>query len=720
MEGFELIQDLFENEHLASIYKKAATTNRKLATRPLLDLDEPEDVVEPVNTQELEELFHKRFGLFYELLLDGKVDILDFYKERAILDILELNRAGCMPASTIVLDQRYEDFMHGLRKKYLEEDKKILDNLESIEGPVESEEQMDDILRAMLEYKAYRKGRGDLKHYTFILKQCFYNNSALMKNKEKYEEIIYRALEGFAKEEQIKALNKLEKRLRKNLASGVNLKKKDELFKRNKGWIRKDLRELIRNGWSFDNKTLEAVADYLEKAPLDKAEKRNMMSWFAKAESKGEYDNSPIIIIDRLRTTEKGKAQKTLVSIDRDHIRQMVYGGVYAKLGVINTIYHENVHVRQNREAGNPNTLSRYLQLKLDLLIERDEDEDLYDKIYDSSELSELEAHANAAMQTVQFIRENGIDVDPEPVEKQMMEYQLKIQELLNRSMPLIDDFGRPVKEKISLSDALEDIIIADVRDCSREQLVADFGEDADEIMEELILKSALPKYKKDKTKPFAIEDYQKNNNILKDYPILRIEYGDDGKRRDMGGFLRNAKELLTNFRFLNSSKKVAFVVDKDIKSLIESIFVQEFMKPENLPELLYQLSKDDLGYDAGASYSLYKGMIKDFTEELGMVFLKASSEMEKMPRETLVNSVLMCQMIQGFIDNESKEEKIKRRDFFAGLFAVEPGSGESTYSVMKEFEEKAIEFLGKDAKELLLEEKKKKGKRKEGISFDD
>ena len=112
--------------------------------------------------------------------------------------------------------------------------------------------------------------------------------------------------------------------------------------------------------------------------------------------------------------------------------------------------------------------------------------------------------------------------------------------------------------------------------------------------------------------------------------------------------------------------------------------------------------------------------MIKDFTEELGMVFLKASSEMENMPRETLVNSVLMCQMIQCFIDNESKEEKIKRRDFFAGLFAVEPGSGESTYSVMKEFEEKAIEFLGKDAKELLLEEKKKKGKRKEGISFDD
>ena len=282
--------------------------------------------------------------------------------------------------------------------------------------------------------------------------------------------------------------------------------------------------------------------------------------------------------------------------------------------------------------------------------------------------------------------------------------------------MKLILKEGNKTYKK-SLFDIFDDYVKKKMYETSRESL----DEEIEGGWYDLILREeVIPEYENNPDKKIAVDDYLPGANLLKDNSIFRIEYDDEGNRRDFGNFLRNAKKIISEYRFLesNENEKVDFIVDNKIVKLIKDIISYNYMQIDRLPEVLHCLSRTNIQYDKNDSTNkneMFDGFIREVTlDNLGSLFEDATERINELPDETIKQSVLMCGLIHLYI-NEEREKKLKRSEFIEGLLMKSDGDN-SIYDKMLLFEEKAKEVVGKDFIETTLKEYLKKRREDEVI----
>lgn len=707
MDAVEPIRDLFQDEKLAEEFEKAAMHNTLLLSRPAFEIGEPEDVKVKQDTFELAKYFAARMGYFLYFYKKGELKAIDFFKERGLLDIIELYHARGIEYHQGSIEHYIEAIKKILKDEIGADPKRYTNYLEDSKKPVETEEEMDKILLSMLYQKLDNNGRAPQRYSTFVLRQCFYPKSAITKNKEKYEEAVYRFLEEFAKCDAVANNHILEKNINSSIKRMEYFSKRNykKHFGRNMEIILSSLRELVKKGWIFNIHTLEKVSDLLQDASLNPKDRRTIEGLLARAYYSEKIDNSPIVIIPRQGVLQaKADTNGRIIRLSQNHIKDFVWGFPNEQIDVINTIYHENTHVTQHRDYRNPDSYLRYLQLKIKLLTS--EDEELKDKNYFVADLREREAYIAGARKALAFAKDNQINIPTHQLEREIYNQEKLLEQLILDSIPFITtENGEDKKEK--LSSVFEKFLMGKLEETKRENI------GGDDWLELLVEKNALPKYTQNPSKEIEIEDFILGENILRDNPVLRIEYNDDGSKRTFSEFLRNAKKLICTYRFMGSDKGTGIYVDENMVNLIKEIAVHEYFKVENLPEILYNLSKDDIQFDEKDprnKNSLFKNFIRTLTlENLGPLLQEAADNIDSMPLEKLEQSLQMCKLIHTF-EVDDKEKQKKRSEFLKGLEIPNYESKKKAIDVMKEFEEVATRRL----------ESKKAPKKTEGPSFDD
>ena len=706
------VRDFFNDEELKAEFNNAAVFNAPTNLRPIIIPEVEEKKRGQIETRRILVAFMDRMDYLLNSYYKQKnADLLAIYNERAILDILELYYGGRIHESNASMITGLVNDLGGWLKNTLRRNPmEILKGVEYINEPITDEKQMDEMLIAMLALKLNNQGRVQKRFSSFVIRQCFYPDSVFMKNPDKYREVVYRYLLEFAKGEAIDTNYKLERQLSSLLAQPIlyngrphgrfpfpKMKESMQLYNRRtkaatlpkrqfKNRILKCIQELNRVGWVYNNKTVERLAFYLRSADLTEAERNTIRALLEESFCSQEHDNSPIIVLSKEIDPKAKDARidgittRRFIAIREGHMSNIFSNDSYLKLGVIETLYHEITHVAQNINYKKPKTYLSYLQLKLNILIEKGIID--YEAIYGKEALHEREAFRFGAAKAIEFAKRNRLDVDLTSFMLETRKQEIILNRLLEDAVPVrIERDGLTVERQ--LSDIFDEVVEEDTKSNTRKELEEDWGEDWIEFLD----KNAVPKYLKNPDKEVELDDYEISMKILTENPVLRLEYDDEGKKRTFNNYLANVKNLIFYRRFLGSDRKTKLYFD-GIEDLMTDIAANEFMTPRNLPEILYGLSKDDLADSIKNKVSNYKmgKIISNLTSgRLKDVFKEATDEIEFLPRDTIEQSLQMCRLIHLF--EENAEERQKRIQFFEALEEIRPE--------MQAFEQRAKGFLG-------------------------
>ena len=707
------VRDFFNDEELKAEFDNAAVFNAPTNLRPIIIPEVEEKKRGQIETRRILVAFMDRMDYLLNSYYKQKnADLLAIYNERAILDILELYYGGRIHESNAgMITGLVNDLGGWLNNTLRRNPMEILKGVEYINEPITDEKQMDEMLIAMLALKLNNQGRVQKRFSSFVIRQCFYPDSVIMKNPDKYKEVVYRYLLEFAKGEAIDTNYKLERELGalleqpilytgmphgrypfpKMRARSQNSKREpnylDDMPKsRLKRKILKCVQELNRVGWVYNNKTVERLAFYLRSADLTEAERNTIRTLLEEAYCSKEHDNSPIIVLSKEIDAKvkdariDGFTKRRFIAVREGHVSNIFSNDSYYKLGVIETLYHEITHVAQNINYKKPKTYLSYLQLKLNILIEKGIID--YEAIYGKETLHEREAFRFGAAKAIEFAKRNRLDVDLTSFMLETRKQEIILNRLLEDAVPVrIERDGLTVERQ--LSDIFDEVVEEDTRSNTRKELEEDWGEEWIEFLD----KNAVPKYLKNPDKEVELDDYEISMKILTENPVLRLEYNDEGKKRTFSNYLANVKNLIFYRRFLGSDRKTKLYFD-GIEDLMTDIAANEFMTPRNLPEILYGLSKDDLAdsiKDKSSNYKMGKIISNLTSGRLKDVFKEATDEIEFLPRDTIEQSLQMCKLIHLF--EENAEDRQKRIQFFEALEEIRPQ--------MQAFEQRAKGFLG-------------------------
>ena len=647
MEKQEPLIDLFKDPILAEEFINAAAFNKMATIRAIIENDEPQFVVRTNPTDNLMMAFCDRFNFFLDEYYDGNMQLMDFFKERTIWDVYELHQGGgmqvddpgCIDSFVSEFTEAIELFLPGKPEDYLKDVDKIFE-------PIEDENEFDKILLAMIHYKFTHNGKMPVKFCDFVLRQCFYEKSAIMQNKEDYEEVVYRFLEEYTKGRAVISKHNAEKRINKLLREELKLDEDPRRTHHTLTQIMDDLSELIRVGWSFRDSTVESFAKFLDRVNLSNEDRKALEGLLSRAYCSAQHDNAPVVVV-RDSLGALGTAYEAIVSIDEDHISDLLYGTDAEKLEVISTAEHENTHVSQHINNKNPNTFLQYQELKYYILMVKgviSYQENMH------QDIQEREANSDGANNAVEFARRNRLQMDLSPF---VREANLQ-RKLLHRKLKL----GVPVKPK--------DKIIGGKLTHIFERF---FAEDKDEAMD-----------------------------TIEDHPVLKVEFDKTGRKRTFKEYLQNARSLLSKRRFLGEEEETDLIINESMAELVRDIGMQEFMTLENLPEVMHCLIKEDFQYEEGVDGKLYKDFIRQLTgRKLGLLLDEARSKIDRLPLDQVEKIAQMCIIAHTYIEAPSEENRLRKSEFIDGMTIGFAPMKKTGLEIMNEFEDAAAVRLGKD-----------------------
>ena len=747
-----MLKDLFSDPKLSELYVQTVLYSKPQDIRHVIESDDPIPSGKHIDATPLVEIFKNRVAEIFGFYQVHAYDALDLFKEQAVFDILKLYDAG-------LLTEFEGQMINGSRKllqiaqntvldKTGTSPEEVLEEFDKGKINIETEEQLDIILLSMLAYKLNNNGRMKKEYCDFVIKQCFDQNSLIMKNPSKYKEIVLRFLEDFAKEDSIDEEKKEEEAVNSQLDTTLMLLDNKELLqslepiftttaadeietidrenhldfedksinnkstyldeinymrepiplKRKRlndmyglGELLRDTAELIRKRWFFSEAIVAKFAKILEIIGPDSSQGKELRDTLAMAYCSKKHNNAAIIkLTEKYLDGDLGGSIGRLVLIGQAHSERLVADTSNdKKIRVLETVFHENTHDRQHRDNGNPKNYLRYLQMKLGLLMRAGIVD--YKKIYFWEALDEREAFEKSAEKVLDYAEENGLSINSEMYEEQMSQNATLIAKFfMNPILP-----GDAIKESEgrSLSDLFMDLVYRKMVGISRKELEEKFGDDGYlKVVEE----KSRPKYKDDPNKEIEIDDYKDGFCILKDNPTLRIEFDDRGYKRNFKDFLLNAKRLISKQKFLDSEPRARLVVDKELLILIRSICVYEYMDYRDLSWILYALSSPGVWYnenDPENKNELYKGFIKELvSKELPTVIKDAMKNIHKIPKDELVNLCDICKLLHVYKEKETEAEK--RQEFFDGLESIDKETGKTVFELLESLEEKAKEYI--------------------------
>ena len=770
------IINLFSEEKLASAYLDIVKRETPGDVRPVFDDEEPKSSFS-FDSLSLFLLFGERYKSIWEKDQVQSYDFMDVFEEQALFDIIELCQAGHLQFykdNILKKAKELSDMLKKAVKKRTNLDaEELLEQFDSgkiNEDTIETEEQLDALLLAMLSYKLDNNGRTNLKYCSFVIDQCFDQNSLIMKNKEKYKNVVYRFLEDFAKEDAIRTQSDTEKNLNRGLSTIIRvLQNKDTLVdtlpftKEDKKesfdgfgnnldgfenikidnnaiseyevdgiWkflgakdasmnllygveeIIRDTEELIRTGWIFSKASVAKYAKILELLGPNSKEGKALSEVLSRAYCSDRHDNSTIVALtdEGLGENVTGSYVNKFVRINPSHAEKLIYSHSNdEKLSVLGTIFHENTHDSQFRDYGDVRNFFRYVQQKIGFLIKTGVVD--YDEIYFKEELTEREAFLEGAKKSYEYAITHGLNVNFDALEENIKAEEDLIREFFDSSFSIrYKDEG--TQKKGGLSSLFEKKVLENIDTLKRRNKVRAFGMFA--VMN-LVKKSALQKYINDPKKEIAIEDYAEGVCVLNDCPSLRIEYADDGHKRSYEEFLKNAKSLVSKQRFLGSSSKSRIVVNRDLLRLIKDINDYEYMDFKNLPEIIYGLCNEDVAFDKedkDNKNDLYKGFIKELTSKsLPELIKKVKENISLLDKDDLELICNMCALLRTY--RGKPEEVEKRKEFFEGMDSVDEETGMTVFELLESLEEKAKEKIGPGNSE-----QGNNGRKPGGIGLDD
>ena len=748
--------NLFSDPNYARAYLDIAKNEVPGGVRPVFGSEQPKRT-DGYDALSLFILFQKRFYYILKKDLAHSYDFIDVFEEQALFDILELCQAGHLQShKNSILEKAKElsDMLKRTVKERTNSDAKELleqfDKGEINEDTIEKEEQLDALLLAMLSYKLDNNGRMKPEYCSFVLDQCFDKESLIMKNPEKYKNVVLRFLEDFAKEDAIRTQSKTEHDLNRGLATIIRvLQNKESLvdtlpfekedrkesedhfennlenyedkiidnkstseYKKDYFWqlllsqdssmnslygveeIIRDTEELIRTGWIFSEASVAKYTKILELLGPDSKEGKALREALSRAYCGDKHDNSIVVALtdEGLGNNVAGEYGKKFVKINPSHAENLIYAfSNDTKLLVLGTVFHENIHDSQFRDYGDVRTFLRYLQQKIRFLVNTGMVD--YNKIYFKEELTEREAFLEGAKKAYEYALTHGLKVNFDVLEDAIKHQKDLIQEFFDSSFSIrYEDKGT---QKIGgLSSLFEKKVLEHMDTLRRKNKIRVFGRFT--VMH-LVKKSALQKYINDPQKEIEIEDYAEGVCILNDRPCFRIEFADDGHKRSYEEFLRNAKSLVSKQRFLGSSSRARIVVNRDLLGLIKDINDYEYMNIKNLPEIIYGLSKEDIAFDETDPENkndLYKGFIKELTSKsLPKLIKEVKEKMSSLDKNDLELICNMCLLLRQY--REKPEEKAKRKEFFEGMDSKDDETGMTVFELLESLEEKAKEIIG-------------------------
>ena len=302
--------NIFYNPNLTRQFFEAAGGNRDRLRRRIIEGEIDDSVRDQFHpTNELMKAFMNRFDFFMQGLEKGDFDLIDFFGERTIWDIYELFLANVMDQPLPTSAQLYFARIAAKIEMALPEDpSSYLSSIKNNFGPVEDEETLDKILLGMLHHKITHNGKIPMSYCYFVLRQCFFENSAVMQNRNKYEEVVFRFLEDYTKGISIKEPHKSERRIIRELKE--ELKNEETNPARTNRCINRicqNLRDLIRIGWVFSSSTVEYFAKLIEKNEMSSDDRALLFDLLGQACCLDGYDNSPVVVIRELSSLGKTK-----------------------------------------------------------------------------------------------------------------------------------------------------------------------------------------------------------------------------------------------------------------------------------------------------------------------------------------------------------------------------------------------------------------------------
>ena len=410
MEEEKTVKDVLLIESLQNDFINMAIFNRSNRIRSILT-DKLTESRRGINPQNIEQVFFQRGEEFLERYYRGEVSLIDLFEEKTIMDVLQLYFGDRLNNSS----GRCEDVLARIRKilndkigigyspKKFKYDKDFCNGFRVIED----EDELDRLLVKMMSEKMVSQGRIPIRYTYFILKQCFYDNSAIMKNKGKYENVIYRFLEEFAKREAVSDSFKMEMNLFRRLDEH-NRGRNPQARQKNTNVILSEIKELVRRDWVFEEKTAKRLLSFMNEKDLDEDVRKKMELLLEKAQYSSMKDIAPIVVTQKNDEKDfKGFTKKGFISLQEKSMRKMVYGTREEKIDVLDTLFHENTHIRQIIDFSSPNTYLRYIEAKINMLI----NEKVIDKElnYYTGDLREREAYLRASEKTLKFLSETNI-----------------------------------------------------------------------------------------------------------------------------------------------------------------------------------------------------------------------------------------------------------------------------------------------------------------------
>ena len=771
------IKDIFSDEELKTEFLGVIEKGRTKRFVQYGNHDISEDKRKDFFKTRLYKVFLARCRSILIKMRNGEVTNADLYRERMIWDIIGLQYAGFIQLNNGDFLEKFESLIKLKLKKSIPDYIKSRIGTAIKDGSIiEDETELDQMLGFILLDKIERGGCMRLKYSNFILRQCFSSNSAIQKNKEKYREVVYRALEDYTKRKNIeKAIGReysIQRKVKRILSQSFDLEKEGEEelkyhdinpSEKPEGGVKKALREgdtlvedfiktikIIQNieidenisqykkssenmapkiessrdrefsqyldenridsfnyidlikgyteqikvvellnylmsvGWGFTKETIELLEKLHDSSKIDEKMRKFLELVLSNISYIDESNNYPLVSIEDL-DDECGMHTRGHITIGERHIMDLLYGTNQDKLEVIDTASHEGAHEKQHKSyLGHPDSYLRYIQLKIDIAFRTDKLD--IKAIYENEDLRELEARAEGAQKAIEFAEKNQLDIDLSKERRIVERYTNMIQSLLYHK----ESITTPEGEKhriVTLSELVKKGLIEELEFFKRENI-------SDDDLEELVLKNAIQKYRKNPEKEIEVDDFCPNLHPLSENYILRIEYHDDGTRRNFSNFLLNVKSILCHHRILNASKRVPYWVDKKMADLIKDIAIYEYIKVGNLDEILDGLMNELVQYDGQPSPSesvLFKGFVKEITAEtMAEKFAEAKEKLKYVnPNETR-ELLEKCKIIHML--DEAHDEK--RKEFLDGMHIIDEKYGKSPFEMMEEFEEEAYKVL--------------------------
>jgi len=251
------IKDIFSDEELKTEFLGVIEKGRTKRFVQYGNRDISEDKRKDFLKTRLYKVFLARCKSILIKMRNGEVTNADLYRERMIWDIIGLQYAGFIQLNNGDFLEKFESLIKLKLKKSIPDHIKSRIGTAIKDGSIiEDETELDQMLGFILLDKIERGGCMRLKYSNFILRQCFFSNSAIQKNKEKYREVVYRALEDYTKRKNIeKAIGReysIQRKVKRILSQSFDLEKDTEeklkyhdvnLSEKPEGGVKKALRE---------------------------------------------------------------------------------------------------------------------------------------------------------------------------------------------------------------------------------------------------------------------------------------------------------------------------------------------------------------------------------------------------------------------------------------------------------------------------------------------